>query len=188
MARRCWKQEGWRRLSVGRCSGQQRGRIAARGGGEQVDEGGVQRAAVQAAGRGCREQPLDAALAVFGLAAEAELAGDDRAAEPAFGVVVGRLHAVDLVEGPQRGPEVKQVACEASTAEVACALAGVAGEERLQIAAQLAGTALEVGAVAGVLVDLPGPEQLLADPEARFAEVFLGREAVGVRGEVALQV
>jgi hypothetical protein len=37
-------------------------------------------------------------------------------------------------------------------------------------------------------VDLPCPEQLLADLQARLAEVLFGCEAVGVRGEVALQV
>jgi hypothetical protein len=35
------------------------------------------------------QQPLGASLAAGGLAAEAELASDDRAAQRAFGVVVG---------------------------------------------------------------------------------------------------
>ncbi|MDP8909659.1 MAG: hypothetical protein M3N47_11220 [Chloroflexota bacterium] len=64
----------------------------------------------------------------------------------------------------------------------------MAGEDRFEVAAQGAGAARELGLVAGVLVDLPGPEQLLADPEARLAEVFFGGETFGVRGEVALQM
>jgi len=67
-------------------------------------------------------------------------------------------------------------------------LGGVAGEDGFQFAAQFADAALEVGAVAGVLVDLPCPEQLLADPQPVLTEFLFGREAVGVRGEVALQV
>ncbi len=70
-------------------------------GGEGVDEVVVQRPALQPAGRVDREQPLDAPLAV-GLAAEAELAVDDRAAQRAFGVVVGRLDALVIGEGPSR--------------------------------------------------------------------------------------
>ncbi|HEX4344776.1 MAG TPA: hypothetical protein VHZ31_04370 [Solirubrobacteraceae bacterium] len=61
-------------------------------------------------------------------------------------------------------------------------------ENRFELATQLADTALELSAVTGVLVGLPRPEQLLADAQARVAEVFLGREAVGVHREVALQM
>jgi hypothetical protein len=64
----------------------------------------------------------------------------------------------------------------------------VAREDRFELAAQPADTALEFGALTGVLKDLPRPEQLLADSQAGFAEVFLGREAVGVHREVALQM
>jgi hypothetical protein len=39
-----------------------------------------------------------------------------------------------------------------------------------------------------VLEDLPGPEQLLADAQARLAECLLGSEALGVRLEVTRQV
>jgi hypothetical protein len=53
---------------------------------------------------------------------------------------------------------------------------------------QLADAALELGAVSGVLVDLPRPEQLVADVQARLAEFLLGGETVGVHGEVALQM
>jgi hypothetical protein len=39
-----------------------------------------------------------------------------------------------------------------------------------------------------VALDLPGPEQLLADPQSGFAELFLNAAAFGVEGEVALQM
>jgi hypothetical protein len=42
--------------------------------------------------------------------------------------------------------------------------------------------------VVGVLEDLPGPEDALAQGEAVLAELPLGREAFGVGLEVALQV
>jgi hypothetical protein len=48
--------------------------------------------------------------------------------------------------------------------------------------------ALQFAALAGVLVDLPRPEQLVADAQAVLAELFLGAEAVGVGGEVAREV
>ena len=56
------------------------------------------------------------------------------------------------------------------------------------MALQMADRALELAAVMGVLVDLPGAEHALAELEAVLAELFLGGEAFGVRGEVALQV
>ena len=43
-------------------------------------------------------------------------------------------------------------------------------------------------AVAGVLEDLPGPEQLLADVQPRLAERLLAGEALGVGFEVAQQM
>src|SRR4051794_27133824 len=56
-----------RKCSVApRSSGQQRGGVAAGVGAEQVDEVGVQAAALQAAGGVRRQQPRDALLAVFG--------------------------------------------------------------------------------------------------------------------------
>jgi hypothetical protein len=64
----------------------------------------------------------------------------------------------------------------------------VGAQDRFELAAQGSHAALELGSVAGVLVDLPHPEQLLADPQPGFAEGLLGGEAFGVRGEVALQV
>lgn len=47
---------------------------------------------------------------------------------------------------------------------------------------------LEFVAVCGVLVDLPGPEQFVADLQAGFADLFLEAAALGVRCEGALQV
>jgi hypothetical protein len=53
------------------------------------------------------------------LAAEGELAVDDRAAESAFGVVVGRLNAVLLSEAPEHGPNFQEVVRETAGALVA---------------------------------------------------------------------
>jgi len=138
--------------------------MAARVCAEQVDEVGVQRPVLQSAGRVRREQPLDASFAVFGLAAERELAVDDGAPQSAFGVVVGRRDALDCVERPQCRPDLEDVAREAAGVAVARGLAGVAREDRLQLTAQLADAALELGSLAGVLVDLPGPEQAARRP------------------------
>jgi hypothetical protein len=54
------------------------------------------------------------ALAVFGPAAEAELAVDHGASEGTFGVVVGRLDPAVVGECPERGPDLQQRAGEAS--------------------------------------------------------------------------
>src|ERR1039458_7408984 len=81
-------------------SAKQRKRVSAGVRGEQVDEVGVQASTLQAAGDRGREQPGNALLALFGLAAEGELAVDDRAPECALGVVVGGLHAGGGGEGP----------------------------------------------------------------------------------------
>jgi hypothetical protein len=48
--------------------------------------------------------------------------------------------------------------------------------------------ACELAAVVGVLVDLPGPEDALAQAQAVLAELFLGGHAFGVRFEVACEV
>jgi hypothetical protein len=157
-------------------------------GAEEVDQVGVQAAALEAAGGVCGQQPGDALLAGLGLAAEAELAVDDRAAQRALGVVVGRLDAVVVGERPQRGPDLQDVAREASALAVAGLLAGVLWQDRLEFAPQRADSALEPAAIAGVLEDLPCPEHLVADPQAVFAELLFGPAALGVEGEVALQV
>ena len=62
--------------SVG-CLAQERGWVAAGVGVECFGEVDEQRAVLGAAGRVCGEQPGGARLAIFGLAAEAELAIDD---------------------------------------------------------------------------------------------------------------
>src|SRR5687768_13475335 len=128
-----------------------------------------------AAGRG-RQQPLDPALTLLGLAAEAELAVDDRAAQRALGVVVGRLHAAAVGEGPQRRPGLERVARQPARVLVARRLARVAAQDRLELTAQQPNAATELAPLAGVLVDLPGPEQLRADPKARLSELALGGE------------
>src|SRR6266545_1218939 len=139
-------------------SGEERDRIAAGVRAECVDQVGVEGAPLEAASRVGGEQAGDALLAVLGLAAEAELAVDDCATQGAFGVVVGRR------------------------------LARVPAQDRLELAAQRPHAPLELATVAGVLEDLPGPEELRADPEAVLGELALGAEPVGVRGEVALQM
>src|SRR4051812_46111810 len=66
--------------------------------------------------------------------------------------------------------------------------AGVGAQDRLELAPQRADAATQLGAVAGVLVDLPAPEQLLTDLEAGLAEGLLGSESLGMGFEVASQV
>jgi hypothetical protein len=121
-------------------------------GGERVDEVGVQAAALQATGGVGRQEPFDAALAGLGLAAERQLAVDHRAAQRAFGVVVGRLDAAMVGERPQRRPDLEQVARQAPGVLVALALAEVAAQDRLELAAQRPNPQLQAAAVAGVLV------------------------------------
>src|SRR5687768_6135914 len=103
-------------------------------------------------------------------------------------MVVGGLHAGDGGECPERGPELEQVARDPARALVARGLGGVAAQDRLELSPQPQHAALQFAAVAGVLVDLPRPEELVADPEAVLAEFLLGAEAVGVGGEVALEM
>ena len=101
---------------------QQRSGIAANPRAEHVGQVGEERAALQAAGDRGREQPLGGGLAALGLAAERELAVDHRPAQGALGPVVGRLHALDLDEGPKRRPDLQQVLGEAPGELVAPAL------------------------------------------------------------------
>ena len=76
--------------------------------------------------RGGGERAFGESLAVVALGAEREFSVDDRAAERAFGGVVGRLDAVDGGEGPERGPDLEQVVGELPVPAVAPALrAGV---------------------------------------------------------------
>src|SRR5450756_1920981 len=94
---------------------------------------GKEGAALQAAGDRGREQPFDGALALLGLAAQRELAVDDRPAQAALGVVVGRLDAGHAGEGPQRRPALQQVLGEAAVAAVAGALARRLLEQRPEL-------------------------------------------------------
>ena len=60
------------------------------------------------------------------------------------------------------------------------------GDKRLNAAERAA--AREFLAVAGVRVDLPGPEQLLADGEAGLPDLLVAAAAFAVKLEVALEV
>src|SRR5450830_1565737 len=103
-------------------SAEQRDGVAADLGGEHVAEVGKERAALQAAGDRGREQPRDGALALLGLAAQRELAVDDRPAQAALGVVVGRLDAGHACEGPEGRPALQEVLREGAVAAVASRL------------------------------------------------------------------
>ena len=81
-------------------------------GGDDLGEVGEQGLLAESAGDGGGEESFDASFAAFGLGAERELAVDDGAAEPAFGVVVGWLDAVGVGEGPEGGPAFEEVAGE----------------------------------------------------------------------------
>jgi hypothetical protein len=91
-------------------------------------------------------------------------------------------------EGPQRRPDLEQVARHPAAVLVARRLARGGAQDRLKLAPQCADAPLELGAVAGVLVDLPAPEQLLADFETVLGELLLGAEPFGVGLEVARQM
>ena len=132
--------------------------MAAGAGVERFGEVDEQRSLLEAAGGVCREQPGDALLAFLGLAAEAELAVDDSAAQRSLGVVVGRLHARDGGECPERGPGLEEVAGHAAAVFVARRLAGEAFEGGLPLGSESGDFSFELAAVAGVLVDLPCPE------------------------------
>jgi hypothetical protein len=54
-----------------------------------------------------------------------------------------------------------------------------------QLAAQNSDLSFEFALVVGVLEDLPCPKQSLADMQPELSELFLVREAFGVRGEVS---
>ncbi len=47
---------------------------------------------------------------------------------------------------------------------------------------------LQIGPIACVLEDLPGPEDTLAESESVLTELLPRRQAFGVRGEIALEV
>src|SRR5450759_4192385 len=166
-------------------SAEQRDGVAANLGGKHVAEVGKERAALQAAGHRGGEQPRDGALALFGLAAQRELAVDDRAAQAALGGVVGGLDAGHAGEAPQRRPAFEQVLREAAVAAVADALARRLLEQRPKLLLERA-DALKQALAVSVPAELsPGGEQPLRDPKPGRAEVLLGAESLAVGGEVA---
>src|SRR5450759_4917148 len=169
-------------------SAEQRDGVAANLGGKHVAEVGKERAALQAAGHRGGEQPRDGALALFGLAAQRELAVDDRAAQAALGGVVGGLDAGHAGEAPQRRPALEQVLREAALAAVASRLARRLLEQRPKLLLERA-DALKQALAVSVPAELsPGGEQPLRDPKPGRAEVLLGAEPLAVGGEVAHQV
>src|SRR5450756_1881430 len=141
------------------CSGEQRNGVAADLGGEHVAEVGKERAALQAAGHRGREESFDRALAALGLAAQGELAVDDRAAQAALGVVVGGLDAGDTREGPQGRPALEQVVGEGAMAAVAGRFARRLLEQRPELLLERADALAEAGAVSVPAALSPGPEQ-----------------------------
>src|SRR5450759_2946715 len=169
-------------------SAEQRDGVAADLGGEHVAEVGKERAPLQAAGDRGREQPLDGALPPSGLAAERELAVDDRPAQAAFGGVVGRLDAGHAGEAPEGRPALQQVPREAAVAAVAGALARRLLEQRPELLLERA-DALKQAVAVSVPAELsPGGEQPCGDLKAGRAELLLGAEPLAVGGEVAHEV
>jgi hypothetical protein len=83
-------------------------------------------------------------------------------------------------ERRERGPDLQEIAGEASALAVAGLGAGVFAHDRLEFATQCANAALELAALAGVLKDPPCPEQLGADPQAVLAELLVNAEPFGV--------
>src|SRR5713226_8853539 len=117
-------------VQPGRRSGECGDWVAAGVGGEGLGEVGEERLVAEPAGDRGGEESFDGAFAVFGLAAERELAVDDGAAEAAFGVVVGRFDAVGVGEGPEGGPALEEVAREVAVVLGARAFAGGVLEQR----------------------------------------------------------
>src|SRR5450759_5618282 len=147
------------------CSGEQRDGVAARFGSEHIGEVGKEGAALQPAGDRGGEEPLDGVLAALGLAAQGELAVDDRPAQAAFGVVVGGLDAGHAGEGPQRRPALEQVLGEAAVAAVAGALARRLLEQRPELLLERADTLKQAGTVSVPAELSPGGEQACGDLE-----------------------
>src|SRR5450830_573444 len=179
---------GKRSVPPSPCSGEQRNGVAACFGSEHIGEVGKEGAALQAAGYRGREQPFDGALAPLGLAAERELAVDDRPAQAALGVIVGRLDAGHAGEAPQRRPALEQVPREAAVAAVASALARRLLEQRPELLLERAEALAEAGAVSVPAALVPGGEQPPRDPKPGRAKLLLGAESLAVVGKVAHQV
>ena len=103
-------------------------------------------------------------------------------------MIVGGLDSLLAGEGPQGRPELQKVLCHAATVAVARPLGREGADDRLVSALQRADTALKLMAIVGVPEDLPCPEDALTEGKAGIAELLLGGEPFGVRGEVAPQV
>src|SRR5450756_744242 len=170
------------------CSGEQRNGVAADLGGEHVAEVGKERAALQAAGHRGGEESFDRALAALGLAAQGELAVDDRPAQAALRVVVGRLDAGDTGEAPQRRPALEQVLGEGAVVPRLRALTRRLLEQRPELLLERADALAEAGAVSVPAALVPGGEQPPRDPKPGRAELLLGAESLAVGGEVAHQM
>jgi hypothetical protein len=76
--------------------------------------------------------------------------------EAAFGVVVGRLDAVGVGEGPQRRPALEEALGEEAVVPRSRALAGGVLEQRAEPVLERRDLSLEPGAVAVGLVGAPG--------------------------------
>src|SRR6266540_6778093 len=147
--------------------------VAAGVGGEGLGEVGEERLFAEPAGDRGGEEPLDGAFASVGLAAEREFAVDDGAAEAALGMVVGRLDAVGVGEGPEGGPALEEVPGELAVVLGARALAGGVLEQGSQLGLEWRRLCLEPGPVAVGLVGIPGGEEVVCDHESCAAEVVL---------------
>src|SRR5665648_312721 len=180
--------------SLGKRSGppaglaEQRDGVAARFGSEHIGEVGKEGAPLQPAGDRGGEEPLDRVLAAFGLAAQGELAVDDRPAQAALRVVVGGLDPGHTREAPQRRPALQQVPREGAVAAVAGALSRRLLEQRSELCLERVDALAEARAVSVPAALLPGGEQSPRDLQARGAELLLGAESLAVGGEVAHQV
>ena len=149
---------------------------------------GKEGAALQAAGDRGREQALDGALALLGLAAQRELAVDGGSAQAALGVVVGRLDAGHAGKGPQRRPTLQEVLREGAVAAVAGALARRLLEQLPELCLERADVLGKAAAVSVPAALRPGGEQPCGDPKSGGAELLLGAESLAVGGEVARQM
>src|SRR2546425_3925029 len=98
------------------------------------------------------------------------------------------LDAVGVDEGPERGPAVEEVLGELPVVLGSRALAIRVLEQRAELVLKRRGLSLETSPVAVLLVDVPGGEEVVCDPEAAVSELFLVGHAFAVGGEVSLQV
>ena len=103
-------------------------------------------------------------------------------------MVVGRLDAVDLGEGPEGRPAFEQVLREQPVIVRFGAFARRLLEQRSQLVLERLDLLDEAGADAVSPVLIPGCEQPLGEGEAGLAEGLLGGEPLAVGGEVADEV